>query len=236
MGNGLKWIFNEYEFDNRVNNLAWTVSGKYDEEIDSSEKDYSSKDASMYYAIIAVDWETVKKDLVNRIKAGYNKDILCTLIQIILNDVAEKKVIEERPGVVDIRNKAYDDILKGYSKIHKEDILQLLKYTYVLQRMDRHPVMDRLVRKILREINAIDSNDDIMNILKRVDEIYLTYFQHILDSQNQNVEFAEENVKNVDVDFDTFADFMLEELYSDQEVETVETEITNLTGGMWLRR
>ena len=27
MGNGLKWIFNEYEFDNRVNNLAWTVSG-----------------------------------------------------------------------------------------------------------------------------------------------------------------------------------------------------------------
>ena len=55
--------------------------------------------------------------------------------------------------------------------------------------------MDRLVRKILREINAIDSNDDIMNILKRVDEIYLTYFQHILDSQNQNVEFAEENVK-----------------------------------------
>ena len=112
MGNGLKWIFNEYEFDNRVNNLAWTVSGKYDEEIDSSEKDYSSKDASMYYAIIAgarrkyVDWETVKKYLVNRIKAGYNKDILCTLIQIILNDVAEKNVIEERPGVVDIRNKA----------------------------------------------------------------------------------------------------------------------------------
>ncbi|MEW3513819.1 hypothetical protein AB1I65_22030, partial [Clostridium butyricum] len=98
--------------------------------------------------------------------------------------------------------------------------------------MDRHPVMDRLVRKILREINAIDSNDDIMNILKRVDEIYLTYFQHILDSQNQNVEFAEENVKNVDIDFDTFADFMLEELYSDQEVETVETEINNLTGGM----
>lgn len=46
--------------------------------------------------------KTVKKYLVNRIKSGYNKDILCTLIQIILNDVVEKKVIEERPGVVDI--------------------------------------------------------------------------------------------------------------------------------------
>lgn len=238
MAKGLNWIFNEYEFDNRINNLAWTVSGNYDEEMDSAEKDYSSKDASMYYAIIAgarrkyVDWETVKKFLVNRIKSGYNKDILLTIIQIVLNDVAEKKVIEERPGVVDIRNKAYGDILKSYSKIHKEDILQLLKYTYVLQQMDRHPVMDRLVRKILREINSIDSNDDIVHILKRVDEIYLTYFQHILDSQSENVEFVEENVKNVEVNFDTFSDFMLEELYSDQETQTVETEIKNLNSGM----
>ena len=196
MTNSLKWIFNEYEFDNRVNNLAWTVAGKYDEDIDISEKDYTSKDASMYYAIIAgamrkyIDWETVKKYLVNRMKSGYNKDILCTIIQIVLNDIVEKKVIEERPGVIDIRNKSYDDILKSYSKIHKEDILKLLKYTYVLQRMDRHPVMDRLVRKILREINNIDVHGDIMEILKKVDEIYLTYFQYILDSQNKNVEFV----------------------------------------------
>ena len=238
MTNSLKWIFNEYEFDNRVNNLAWTVAGKYDEDIDISEKDYSSKDASMYYAIIAgamrkyIDWDIIKKYLANRIKTGYNKDILCTIIQIVLNDVAEKKVIEERPGVVDIRNKAYDDILKNYSKIHKEDILKLLKYTYVLQRMDRHPVMDRLVRKILREINSIDVNGDIIDILKKVDEIYLTYFQYIIDSQNQNVEFAEENIKNVEVDFDTFSDFMLEELYDNQETENVETEINNFTGGM----
>ena len=238
MTNSLKWIFNEYEFDNRVNNLAWTVAGKYDEDIDISEKDYTSKYASMYYAIIAgamrkyIDWETVKKYLVNRMKSGYNKDILCTIIQIVLNDIVEKKVIEERPGVIDIRNKAYDDILKSYSKIHKEDILKLLKYTYVLQRMDRHPVMDRLVRKILREINNIDVHGDIMEILKKVDEIYLTYFQYILDSQNQNVEFVEDNIKNVEVDFDTFADFMLEELYDDQEVENIETEINNFTGGM----
>lgn len=238
MTNSLKWIFNEYEFDNRVNNLAWTVAGKYDEDIDISEKDYTSKDASMYYAIIAgamrkyIDWETVKKYLVNRMKSGYNKDILCTIIQIVLNDIVEKKVIEERPGVIDIRNKAYDDILKSYSKIHKEDILKLLKYTYVLQRMDRPPVMDRLVRKILREINNIDVHGNIMEILKKVDEIYLTYFQYILDSQNQNVEFVEDNIKNVEVDFDTFADFMLEELYDDQEVENIETEINNFTGGM----
>ena len=152
MAKGLDWIFNEYEFDNRVNNLTWTVSGKYDEEIDVAEKDYSSKNASMYYAIIAgarrkyVDWETVKKFLMNRIKSGYQSDILFTILQIVLNDISEKKVIEERPGVVDIRNKAYDDILRGYSKIHSENILEMIKYTYVLQQMDRHPIMDGLTR------------------------------------------------------------------------------------------
>lgn len=238
MANGLDWIFNEYEFDNRVNNLAWTVSGKYDEEIDVAEKDYSSKNASMYYAIIAgarrkyVDWETVKKFLMNRIKSGYHKDILFTILQIVLNDISEKKVIEERPGVVDIRNKAYDDILKSYSKVHHENILDMLKYTYVLQQMDRHPVMDRLTRKILRAIGEIDCNQDIMHILKSIDEIYITYFEHIINRQNQNVEFAEENIKQAEIDFDTFADFMLEELYSEQEVKTVENEIQNINGRM----
>lgn len=238
MANGLDWIFNEYEFDNRVNNLAWTVSGKYDEEIDIAEKDYSSKNASMYYAIIAgarrkyVDWETVKKFLMNRIKSGYHKDILFTILQIVLNDISEKKVIEERPGVVDIRNKAYDDILKSYSKVHHENILDMLKYTYVLQQMDRHPVMDRLTRKILKAIEEIDCNQDIMHILKSIDEIYITYFEHIVNRQNQNVEFAEENIKQAEVDFDTFADFMLEELYSEQEVKTVENEIQNINGRM----
>lgn len=238
MANGLDWIFNEYEFDNRVNNLAWTISGKYDEEIDIAEKDYSSKNASMYYAIIAgarrkyVDWETVKKFLMNRIKSGYHKDILFTILQIVLNDISEKKVIEERPGVVDIRNKAYDDILKSYSKVHHENILDMLKYTYVLQQMDRHPVMDRLTRKILRAIGEIDCNQDIMHILKSIDEIYITYFEHIINRQNQNVEFAEENIKQAEIDFDTFADFMLEELYSEQEVKTVENEIQNINGRM----
>ena len=238
MAKGLDWIFNEYEFDNRVNNLAWTVSGKYDEEIDVAEKDYSSKNASMYYAIIAgarrkyVDWETVKKFLMNRIKSGYQSDILFTILQIVLNDISEKKVIEERPGVVDIRNKAYDDILRGYSKIHSENILEMIKYTYVLQQMDRHPIMDGLTRKILRSIREIDCNQDIMHILKSIDEIYLTYFQHIIDRQNQNVEFAEEDIKQAQVNFDTFSDFMLEELYSEQEVENVENQIQNINGRM----
>ena len=51
MSGNTNWIYNNYEFENRVNNLAWTISGMYDEDIDSSEKDYLSKDVSLYFAI-----------------------------------------------------------------------------------------------------------------------------------------------------------------------------------------
>ena len=232
------WIYNNYEFENRVNNLAWTVSGMYDEDIDSSEKDYSSKDVSLYFGIIAgarrkyLDWDIIKKYLMSRIKKSYNKDILYTLIELVLNSIVEDKVINERPGVAEIRSKAYKDVLVNYSKIHKEDILQTLRYTFILQAMDRHPVVDGLTRRIIRDIKAIDCNDDLMTILKRLDEIYLTYFEVIMNSQMENSQVIEKDIENVNVDFDTFSDFMYEELYMDEETEAIESEINNISNSM----
>ena len=240
MSGSTNWIYNNYEFENRVNNLAWTISGMYDEDIDSSEKDYSSKDVSLYFAIIAgarrkyLDWNIIKKYIMSRIKKSYNKDILYTLIELILNSVVEDKVISERPGVAEIRSKAYSDVLANYNKIHKEDILQTLRYTFILQAMDKHPVVDGLTRRIIKDIKSIDCNSDLMDILKRIDEIYLTYFEFIINSQIEAGKMSEENIKNVNVDFDTFSDFMYEELYMDEESEIIENEINNISNSMLL--
>ncbi len=238
MSRNTNWIYNNYEFENRVNNLAWTISGMYDEDIDSSEKDYSSKDVSLYFGIIAgarrkyLDWNLIKKYLMSRIKKSYNKDILYTLIELVLNRVVEEKIISERPGVEEIRKKAYEDVLVNYSKIHKEDILQTLRYTFILQSMDRHPLVDGLTTRIMRDIKTIDCNDDLMNILKRLDEIYLTYFEMIINSQVQQDYINEKDIKDVNVDFDTFSDFMYEELYQDETAETIESEIDNISNSM----
>ncbi|WP_419725834.1 VWA domain-containing protein [Terrisporobacter petrolearius] len=238
MSGNTNWIYNNYEFENRVNNLAWTVSGMYEEDIDSSEKDYSSKDVSLYFGIIAgarrkyLDWDIIKKYIISRIKKSYDKDILYTLIELVLNSVVEDKVINERPGVDEIRSKAYKDVLVNYSKINKEDILQTLRYTFILQTMNRHPAVDGLTRRIMKDIKSIDCNDDLMNILKRLDEIYLTYFEFIINSQREISQRNEQDIKNVNVDFDTFSDFMYEELYMDEEIETIENEINNISNNM----
>lgn len=238
MSGNTNWIYNNYEFENRVNNIAWTVSGMYDEDIDSSEKDYSSKDVSLYFGIIAgarrkyLDWDLIKKYIMSRINKSYDKDILYTLIELVLNSVVEDKVINERPGVEEIRNRAYEDVLINYNKIHKEDILQTLRYTFILESMDRHPAVDGLTRRIIKDIKSINCNDDLMNILKRLDEIYLTYFEHIINSQRENSQGNEQDIKNVNVDFDTFSDFMYEELYMDDEIENIESEINNISNSM----
>ena len=173
MSGNTNWIYNNYEFENRVNNLAWTISGMYDEDIDSSEKDYSSKNVSLYFAIIAgarrkyLDWNIIKKYIISRIKKSCNKETLYTLIELVLNSVVEDRVINERPGVAEIRSKAYNDVLVNYSKIHKEDILEKLRYTFILKAMDKHPTVDGLTKRIMKDIKSIDCNDDLINILKR---------------------------------------------------------------------
>lgn len=239
MSNNTNWIYNNYEFENRINNLSWTISGNYDEDMDTSEKDYSSKDVSLYFAIVAgarrkfLDWNIIKKYIISRMKKGYNKDILMTLIQIVLNCVVENKVINERPGVEEIRNKAYSDILVNYNKIHKEDILQILKYTFILESIDKHPAVDSLIMRIINDIKTIDCSEELINILKRLDEIYLTYFEHIMNSQQQEKNINDKQIKNVNVDFDTFSDFMYEELYMYEEsMESIESEINNISNSM----
>ena len=43
-------MYDDYEFENRINNLAWTISGNYNEEVNISKENYISKDVAMYFA------------------------------------------------------------------------------------------------------------------------------------------------------------------------------------------
>ncbi len=234
----MKWIYNNYEFENRVNNLSWTVSGKYNEDIHISEQDYTSKEVALYFAIMAgarhkyVSWDIVKKYLISRIKEGYDSGTILSLIQISLNRVVETKVIQERPGVEDIREKAYKDVVSGFTKIYNEDVLQKVKYALVLEGMGKHPTVDGLSRRIINSIKKIDINQPIIDILKNIDVIYLNYFDQILNKQEDTEKKSVEYIDNSDVDFDTFANFMYEELYNDEENQSIENEINDIASSM----
>ncbi|HSQ89986.1 cobaltochelatase CobT-related protein [Romboutsia sp.] len=234
----MKWIYNNYEFENRINNLSWTISGKYDEDIHASEKDYTSKEVALYFAIMAgarhkyINWDIVKKYLVSRVKKGYDLSIISNLIQISLNRVVESRIIEERPGIEDVREKAYKDVVSGFTKIYNEDVLQKVKYALVLEGMGKHPTLDGLSRRIINNIKEIDINQSIIEMLKSIDLIYLNYFQQILNGKEDTAEKSQEYADNTEIDFDTFANFMYEELYNDEENQSIENEINEIASSI----
>ena len=234
----MKWIYNDYEFDNRINNLAWTICGDYSDDIDVLEKDYSSKEVSLYFGIIAgarrkyVDWNIVKKYLIHRISKGYEKDIILDLVQIVLNNLVESKVIEDRPGIEEIRAKAYRDIINRFAKIYNDNILRNIKYTFILEGMGKHPSVDGLSRRLINEIKNINLNNEIIEILKDVDSIYIKYFNTIANDLDKNERSDSKEYKEIDIDFDTFSDFMYEELYSDEDEAFIENEIDSISSSM----
>ena len=92
-------MYEDYEFENRINNLVWTISGNYNEEINISKENYISKDVAMYFAIMEgarhkyIDWDIIKKYIFSRVKDGYDLEVISTLIHIIFNRVIEENVV-----------------------------------------------------------------------------------------------------------------------------------------------
>lgn len=230
----MKWIYNEYEFENRVSNLAWTISGNYNENVNLSSLDYSSKDVALYFAIMEgarnkhIDWDIVKKYILSRVKMGYDLNTILSLSQIVFNIVVENRIIEERPGVEDIKNNAYKDILSTFTKIYNDEIIDKVKYAIVLESMGKHPRVDGQTRRVIKDIKQIETKQDMVCILKEIDNIYLKYFKSIISNDNA-IEDTKIDTIN-DLNLDNFSDFMYEELYN--EDVSIENEINEISNSM----
>jgi len=223
-------MYEDYEFENRINNLAWTISGRYNEEINISKENYISKDVAMYFAIMEgarhkyIDWDTIKKYLFSRVKKGYDLEVISNLIHIVFNRIIEEKVVKERPGVEDIIKQSYKDIISNLSKIYSGSIIQKIKYTIILEQLGKHPNVDGYTRRIIRSLNEINVNSNLIEILKHIDNIYLNYFS-TMDNIEQKIDY--DYINNNEIDFDTFSDFMYEELYHDEVIENKIDEISS---------
>lgn len=234
----MECIYNKNEFENRANNLYWTISENYNEDISILEKDYISNNTTMYSVILYgamqkyIEWEEVKRYLFNTIKKGYDFKTILNLVQIVLNPKTEEELIRERPGVIDIRNLAYKEILNNFSKISKEDVLRKIRYTLILESMDKHPAVDGFNRRLINSIKSVDINQPILKILENIDKIYASYFKTLDNKESYDTkEFIKED-KDHNIDFDTFSDFMYEDLYNEENNILVENEIKKVQSHM----
>ncbi|MEG1185083.1 MAG: nitric oxide reductase activation-like protein [Eubacterium sp.] len=236
MSDKKNWVYDDLDFDNRVTNLMWTISGDYEENMDVGEKSFISKDVALYQGITAggrrkyINWASVKKYIISRVRAGFDKDTVLGLVQMATDVIVEEKIMTERPGIFDIRQKAYNDILSNYYKLHTDNLLEKAKHTLVLEKVGKNPRMDSTTQGLLKDIKALSANDDTIEMLRGLEGIYLKYFPLYVYSEDGKV--LEEKSKNHGEQSD-FSDFMLEEYYDDEpEVLDIEDNLDEIADSL----
>ena len=177
-----KWIYEDCEFDKRILNLMWTISGNYKDQIERGEESFISQDVALYHAVTAggrrkyIDWPVVKEFVLNRYRVGFKKEILLGLVALGSDLVIEEKVIRERPGVYDIRKKAYQDMVKNDFHFLSGDLLEKTRYALILEKIGQKPKMDRQTSHLREDLLALVNQPDTASFLDGIDQIYRKYF------------------------------------------------------------
>ncbi len=177
-----KWIYEDCEFDKRISNIMWTISGNYSDQIERGEESFISQDVALYHAVTAggrrkyIDWPLVNEYVLRRYRAGFKKEILLGLVALASDLVIEEKIIRERPGVYDIRKKAYQDMVKNDFHFLSGDLLEKTRYALILEKIGQSPKMDRQTSHLRDDLLALAKQPDTASFLAGIDRIYRKYF------------------------------------------------------------
>lgn len=224
----MNWIYGEYDFENRLKNLMWTICGDYHQELDEFERfTKTSKDLAIYYAAKAgarrkyIDWKMIKKYLNYRIQKGVDKELIVPLVEMCADAMVEEKLLKERPGIEDIRKKGLEDLLERYFKIRLNTFMEKVKYAFVLDQMGKHARFDIKVKKLVSDIKKCKDVENTLELLKNIDSLYLTYFNEMLDNpiflyETEDEYSVKEEFKDIEYSKEqSLASFMYEELYEE---------------------
>lgn len=109
---------NQYEIENRIRNLYWTVSGNYGENIKLDTVSFSrSPWVSLYDAVKQgafsryFDRNAFGLYLVKKLYYGADEQALTNVAQLCVDSAVYRKISAERKGVAEIRKKAFSDLL-----------------------------------------------------------------------------------------------------------------------------
>ncbi|NLP37179.1 MAG: nitric oxide reductase activation-like protein, partial [Firmicutes bacterium] len=136
--------FLDYELKNRLNNMAWTIAGSYDDDIDDSfAAEGVSSEIALFYAAKAgarkryIEWDLIKKYVNYKKNSGSDIETVLGLIELCSDVMVEEKLFAERPGMEEIRNEAYAQILERFIRIHLNSPIEKARYALVLDKMGK---------------------------------------------------------------------------------------------------
>lgn len=167
------------EAENRIKNLMWTVSGDYqlDTKLDVSSFSHS-KYISMYDAVKQgafarfFDHGALGMYLVKKIYYGAEEKPLTELAQLCVDAAVYKKIALERPGVPELREKAFRDLLEYSFQKMTYSLPGRIKIAMLRTYLDGFYKCEKKVESALNLVLALEDSLDVMDLIRVTDELY----------------------------------------------------------------
>lgn len=169
------------EAENRIRNLMWTVSGDYrlDTKLDM-ESWHRSKYISMYDAVKQgafarfFDRDELGLYLVKKVYYGAQEQPLTELAQLCVDAAVYRKIAAERPGVPELRRKAFEDLLELSFHRMSASLPGRIKIALLRGYLRDDWRCERQIEDALRLIRSLENASDTMELICAADELYNT--------------------------------------------------------------
>lgn len=176
------WEYEDFEFDNRVTNLMWTICGNYGEEMNQTEKTDLSQNIALYFGIMAggrrkcIDWLLVDRYVGWRKAQGFNAERLQRMLYLAANETAVNHLILERPGVADIRRQACGEMVSILGQPVSKNLLDRVEFA-LYQRRGGLSSYDEEAGDFAGALTGIAQAENTEQLLEGVDRLYTEWFR-----------------------------------------------------------
>lgn len=228
---------NQMEIENRIRNLMWTVSGNYDLNTRLDLESFSrSKYISLYDAIKQgafakyYDTNALSMYIVKKSFYGVEEPVLMNIAQLCVDMAVYQKIVSERPGVCNIRRKAFEDMLElDFDKMNKSFIGRV-KLEILRQFLNGRGRAEKRIQDVCDRIYQLEDARDTMEIIRTIDFIYNSAIDRSFEKKHGDLEFVL-NTSVEELAEATWQDFLDEEMYEsvlEQLVDQVNQQVVSL--------
>lgn len=178
----------EYELENRMKNLLWTVSGDYELDVELDIRSFwRSKYISLYDAVKQGAFaryfskEEFGLYLVKKLYLGADEASLSNLAQMCVDQAVVEKVTRERKGVESLRKKAFADILeRDFPKLSRPgNRTGRMKIAMLQEGIDGIYTAEKKIREQVEELFSIRHAVHTMDVIRKLDAFY----NHLVDPE-----------------------------------------------------
>ena len=225
------------EAENRMKNLMWTVSGDYKLDTKLDMESYSrSKYISMYDAVKQGGFarffhrEDLAVYMVKKVYYGAEERPLTELAQLCVDTAVFKKISKERPGVPELRNKAFSDLLDLSFHKMAGSITGRIKIALLRGYLTGDWQCENNIKTAVEKIVSLEDTEDTMDIVRATDELYNSLIDKSFERKHGGLDHVLAVTMEELREFD-WGDFLEEEITEDlleQYLEKINSQVVTL--------